>query len=480
MRGSIWRALVPTALVGVAVLAALAGCTDEKKVFVERPIYHQPPGAAQGFLGYDQADKKLTVCGNCHVGVQAKWEKSLHANAWDDLQASGHASAACENCHSVGPNGNSATDGGYASTGDARYFDVQCESCHGPGLNHVTNPDATQPLASIQVALVTAGDTTFVGCGECHNGVHNPFVEEWVQSAHAFPEPTPAGRAECISCHTAQGILAAWNEDDNYQEKDAPLGQQQGIVCAVCHDPHGSSYEGQLRFPLNSTDPNTQLCMKCHQRNSQPDLTSTTLRGPHSPEGPLLLGDAGWWPPGYQPSDRISGTHGSSANPRLCATCHVFAFDVTDASTGAFKFHATGHLFQAIPCIGSDGLPTVGDDCEVDQRYFGACATSGCHGTPDAARSAYLTAVDRIDNLTGQLDGMLTQVGLNPGASSIALTGGFEVKDGAWFNSKLAHLPGTPVHNPFLTEQLLIATIKAMQDTYGLSAPVVQLDRELE
>jgi len=40
---------------------------------------------------------------------------------------------------------------------------VQCESCHGPGLPHVQNPDASQPLASILAAQDAAA-----GCGECH------------------------------------------------------------------------------------------------------------------------------------------------------------------------------------------------------------------------------------------------------------------------------------------------------------------------
>jgi hypothetical protein len=42
---------------------------------------------------------------------------------------------------------------GWVGTQNARYQDVQCESCHGPGLVHVTNPDApgTKPLAPIAV-----------------------------------------------------------------------------------------------------------------------------------------------------------------------------------------------------------------------------------------------------------------------------------------------------------------------------------------
>ena len=58
--------------------------------------------------------------------------------------------------------------------------------------------------------------------------------------------------------------------------------------------------------------------MKCHQRRSVPD--STAARGPHSPQGPMLLGDAGYQPAGFEPDlQAVATTHGSERNPRLCA-----------------------------------------------------------------------------------------------------------------------------------------------------------------
>jgi hypothetical protein len=45
------------------------------------------------FVGYSTAETQQTTCGNCHVLKQTSWAKTGHANAWTDLQASGHASA---------------------------------------------------------------------------------------------------------------------------------------------------------------------------------------------------------------------------------------------------------------------------------------------------------------------------------------------------------------------------------------------------
>ncbi len=59
----------------------------------------------------------------------------------------------------------------------------------------------------------------------------------------------------------------------------------QGITCAVCHDPHGSENSGSLRFPIDDPTLENNLCMKCHARRFEPDLTSNTS-GPHAPAGP--------------------------------------------------------------------------------------------------------------------------------------------------------------------------------------------------
>lgn len=468
-----------------ALILLVSGCTDEKIVYRDREAFNPPPEEALGFLGYFAATDQQTTCGNCHVGQQAEWAGTRHAGAWATLQASGHAQAFCEGCHTVNQLGNAATEpSGYAAVPDTSYHDVQCESCHGAGLDHVMNPDGTQPLASIKAALDADN-----GCGECHQGTHHPFVEEWEQSAHATPVQTvvdravsdPAHYGTCVDCHTAQGALAAWGIRDEYVEKNDPVQNHLGIVCAVCHDPHNGDFEGQTRFPVDVPSQEQNLCIKCHYKRAEPEVGAEVIRGPHSPEGPLLLGEgAGWFPPGFEPEvDRILGTHGTDNNPRLCATCHIYNYEVTDQATGEFLVQSVGHLFNAIPCVDAQGVPTPETDCDVSQRQFGGCTESGCHGSPDAARSAYLTANQRIADLVAEVDALLAQPAV---AADFNLNDGvFTVADGAWFNNELAKLPGTPTHNPFLAEQLLVASINAIQATYGVTAPLtgISLERQL-
>ena len=464
-------------VVCATLLAVLAsGCTDEETVYVERPLFDDPPEAAQGFLGLDDQETGLTVCGNCHVGQEGKWEGTDHAHAWTTLQESGHSQALCENCHSVGPNGNPTTGlVGYAGAPDSRYHNVQCESCHGPGLEHVNNPDATQPIASI---AILQGDQPVLTCAECHSGEHHPFATEWADSRHATMNNSARTNTSttCLGCHSGQGVLAAWGFDSEYVEKDAPRADHVGIVCVVCHDPHERNNPAQLRFPIDVPDENVNLCMKCHNRRSTPEVTAAALRGPHAPEGPLLLGTAGWWPPGFEPEiDRIVATHGTTGNPRLCATCHVAEYDVTDDETGDFVFHATGHLFKAAPCVDEQGLPLSEECDDIDMRTFEGCAISGCHGTAESAKSAFVTANDRMANLVEEVRRLLTLV---PSSEFNLTDGVFTVADGAWFNAELADHKGSPTHNPFLTEQLLVASIEALEAEYGVSAsPSIQRER---
>ncbi len=458
---------IQPALLSAVCLAVIAGCVDEKIVYRDRELFEEPLAAAGSFLGYTDHATKLTVCGNCHVEKQGKWEATAHAGAWDGLQDSGAAQALCEGCHTVGQLGNTVAEvAGYEVTGEQRYEDVQCESCHGPGLTHVTNPmDENVPLAPLGVGV----DTTF-GCGECHSDTHHPFVEEWAQSRHgdASTHKSYRVREGCDGCHGGEGALRAWGVNTDYVEKGQ--GLEIGITCAVCHDPHDATNDHQLRWPVDSRDVNVNLCMKCHQRRAVPDASSS--RGPHSPQGPLLLGEnVGWIPPNFAYNDQlIRSTHGSEANERLCATCHVNSFTVTDPTSGDVVFSATGHLFKPIPCIDAQGIPTGDDSCGMNttERTFASCTTSGCHGSADAALSAMLISQARIAALVTVLDGLLDLVKQVSPTAFDTSDGVLSVAEGANFNAGLGDIKSSAIHNPFLTEALLTASIDAVQNEYGV------------
>jgi hypothetical protein len=239
-------AAAAAAVTWLALASALTACGGDI-VYRDTQPFEAPPDAAANFLGYSTVATKKTTCGNCHSGKQALWQQTRHSHAWNDLTSSPGYKQECEGCHSVTSRGNAVAQDtvGWIATRSARYQDVQCESCHGPGLTHVLNPDAsgTKPLASLAV-----GTDLTRGCGECHSGAHSSFVEEWSKSKHARVINSRHTNASCVGCHDAKGVLLGWGVKSTFIEESA-TAPYMTVTCAVCHDPHDARNKGQLRFP---------------------------------------------------------------------------------------------------------------------------------------------------------------------------------------------------------------------------------------
>ena len=503
----------PVTLVAVLLAAGLAACTDT--VYEDRPPYNPPPDPASGFLGYYTVEEHQTTCGNCHVGQQIDWVETKHATAWEDLHASGESQPSCEGCHTLNARGNQpATVVGYEKVEDEVYHDVQCESCHGPGELHVQNPtpDANRPIASINVYPSTpVPDTAAVvnsSCGACHQAAgpsqnHN-YLKEWRASRHGQLRASQAGNTSCQPCHEAKGALRAWGINTVYQELNTTTLMPQN--CVVCHDPHGTArdasgkaFEGQLRFSINTPVPEENLCTKCHNRVSE--ASPTNRRGAHGAQGPVLFGTAGYFPPGSSyDSAAILTTHGSTANPRLCAGCHVNRLTGVDAGGTSVSF--VGHTFRPLPCYMSPGVvdTTFTNDCAytAPARSWSACTASGCHATPDIAaqrlsqilieKESYVRTLwvdvdgdqtlDAFPADSGYLPRIKQQAPNELEYTEPPYSTLMTPAKGALFNVQMLgeHLTGHPdgshgVHNPFLYRALLQASIADMLASYPTLLP---------
>ncbi len=475
-----------TLLLALPLAAVLASCTTETIVYRDREPFNEPLPAAAGFLGYYTATGKKTTCGNCHVGHQSDWIGTAHADAMAVLPST--AGASCKNCHSVNARGNIATGvAGFEATQDPVYADVQCESCHGPGLEHVRNPEvaANVPLANASI------DDPESSCASCHTGTHHPFVEQWNLSRHANVRTgSPTTNATCMSCHEGKtALLRLSGQDPVFRDKADT--DPWPVTCTVCHDPHASRNTAQLRLSASTSDPERNLCMQCHLRRVEPAGGSTQGNSPHGPQGAVVVGIGGYRPAGFSaPEAELVSTHGSTANPRLCAGCHVNKFTVNDPQ-GGFVFQAVGHTFGALPCVDAQGVPTGNSGCEYTStaRSFVGCTASGCHSSAAVASNALASLRQQVavfaDILWRDLDndrsvdaaptdaGLLPEIkrdvpgALNPSDAVVTPA------DGAEFNVKLFGEgrygngdKSLGVHNPFLVKGLLAANITELQATY--------------
>jgi hypothetical protein len=101
-------------------------------------------------------------CKTCHEEDYKIWKKSGHAKAFDTLvRRESDADPTCIGCHTVGFGEPSGYRRAY---GDEKLTDVGCESCHGPGSEHVAQWRIDKPPA-FKFRPLGAGD-----CIQCHYG----------------------------------------------------------------------------------------------------------------------------------------------------------------------------------------------------------------------------------------------------------------------------------------------------------------------
>jgi len=96
-----------------------------------------------------------TACAGCHAAETAQWQGTAHARAWASLVAKKRQlDQACFSCHATGavPWGGEVL-GPHAPGEVGSLANVGCESCHGPGKDHVANP--ATPMAAPTASTCT-------------------------------------------------------------------------------------------------------------------------------------------------------------------------------------------------------------------------------------------------------------------------------------------------------------------------------------
>ncbi len=154
-------------------IAALSGA--------EREAMLAGRGKPRDLLPTTSAVVGSEACKDCHAAEYATWAASPHAHAVATLEAEGEAAnAQCLACHTtaMGREGGFPKDGVVGDHSDLAR--VGCESCHGPGGNHVKEDTAKRG------SIVSLGDkcdscVILQICGSCHDDDNDPGFRFRVQ-----------------------------------------------------------------------------------------------------------------------------------------------------------------------------------------------------------------------------------------------------------------------------------------------------------
>ncbi|MBW2495223.1 MAG: redoxin domain-containing protein [Deltaproteobacteria bacterium] len=143
----------------------------------ERRALLEEIGAPRDVLPTSAAHVGSDSCRSCHESEYATWAASPHAAAVATLEKEGKSDRAeCLACHTTayGQPGGFPKDGAVKSHADLAR--VGCESCHGPGGEHVKKD--TVKIGNI-VALGDKCDSCVILqiCGRCHDEANDPGFE---------------------------------------------------------------------------------------------------------------------------------------------------------------------------------------------------------------------------------------------------------------------------------------------------------------
>ena len=390
-------------------------------------------------------------CGRveCHPVEYQRWEKTRHSSIFrrgvrGELdRARGRYEEACVSCHTVGDQPAAGNDGFDDRVRASRWefpsrpsasawtavpeavrerANVQCESCHGAGWFYVGYGDDI--------------------CAQCHDHAPEyPIVAQSHRTRMARSQESVANRSAksevCAQCHIGSGYLASLRGHRSGSKAQRELETEpHGVTCAICHEPHGTACDRQLRLcgfvevPGETFDAGQgALCISCH--NGEANVVDGPLLRPFVPGADARAGR------GHSPAEAMAPRETSAAphapqlqvltgrGGRFLALPKTFArspayphMGVPDSCVGCHYDRATrkqedrGHTFRMV----ANPQPTKRPACareisfRAEREAPSAPSCERCHGAGDkldrTARGDY-DGDGKVAGIATEVDGLL-------------------------------------------------------------------------
>jgi Flp pilus assembly protein TadD len=208
------------------------------------------PALVQARYAWSPEKEKLLIAPGCVSAKPQSLESAL------GLVLSPTFEARCLSCHGQPNLSGTGNKGG-----------VHCESCHGPGSEHLAAISRGAPQQGIINPKRLSAEDSMAICARCHVGLAR------------FSDPSP------------DDLLVA-NQVRAIQSSECFLQSRTAFSCTLCHDPHNDSVAGDTRA--------VSACLGCHSSKTSlhaaicPVNAATGCIGCHMPSvemGPLHLVD---------------------------------------------------------------------------------------------------------------------------------------------------------------------------------------------
>ncbi len=178
-------------------------------------------------------------CQECHQKEFSQWSHSSHATAFNTLRRVGREYyPECVTCHVTG----SGYESGYQIGNPERehLVDVGCETCHGPGKQHVYTP----------VKENIRGQVPEKVCMECHTPEHSPGFDQLIQQVmlevdHSRSQPS----LKQILEQRMRGPMKP--EVELFVMSYCPFGVQAEQELLPFFEKYGDTIDFKLRFIVN-------------------------------------------------------------------------------------------------------------------------------------------------------------------------------------------------------------------------------------
>ncbi len=207
------------------------------------------------------------TCKGCHEEIYKKFEPTPH---WKTTlgKVGGIEAHGCESCH--GPGADHVSGGGDKSkiftfkSATSKQISERCLECHQYGEEHSNYARSVHK-------------TNDVSCTDCHS-VHNARERQFLL-AKSQPQL-------CFSCH--QDVKPEFNKPFRHRVNENL------VKCTDCHNQHGGFMTRQLR----ATAAQDQVCFKCHVDKAGPFVFEhhavkpegcVACHTPHGSSNPRLL-----------------------------------------------------------------------------------------------------------------------------------------------------------------------------------------------